>query len=96
VPAHKTSFVTAPASPALRWVFVWTALILAAIAVLLLVASHTSIREKPDSSERLLSSLKADAYRQPKPLGSAFSTPQQRPEPVLATAYDPPQLPQIP
>jgi hypothetical protein len=87
---------SAPASPVLRCVLVVTALILIAIVVLLLMDSHTSIREKPGSSEGSPSSLKTDAYRQPKPLGSAFSTPQNRPEPVLATAYDSPQLPRVP
>jgi hypothetical protein len=94
--AYKTSFVTATASPSLRWVFVWTASILSAIVVLLLVTSHPSVSKKPDSDNGSLSSLKADAYRQPKPLGSAFSTPQNRPEPVLVTVHDAPQSRQMP
>jgi predicted exporter len=87
---------SAPAIPVLRWVSLWTALVLAAIAVLLLVASHTSIREKPDSDMSSLSSLKADAYRQHKPLGSAFSTPHGNPEAVLASAHVSPRLHQVP
>jgi hypothetical protein len=96
--AQQTYPAIAPESRALRWDLVWAAIILAAIAALLLVASHPSpsIREKHDSSEDLLSSLKVDAYRQHKPLGSAFATPQQRPVVVSVTAHDSPQLRQVP
>jgi hypothetical protein len=96
--AHQTYPAKAPESRALRWAFVWAAIILAAIAVLLLVGSHPSpsVREKPDTSEDLLRSLKVDAYRQHKPLGSAFATPQQRPVVVSVTAHDSPQLRQVP
>jgi hypothetical protein len=96
---HQTSSVITPASHALRWVFVLTSLILATIVVVLLVSRHPSLKEKPDSDKGALSSispLKIDAYHQHKPLGSVFSTPQNNPEAVLATAHDSQQLPRVP
>ena len=96
--ANQTFPANAPESEALRWAFVCAAIILAAIAVVLLVASHPSpsVSEKPASNEDLLSALKVDAYRQHKPLGSAFSASQHRPQTLLVTAQNSPQQRQVP
>jgi len=94
--AHQTYSEDAPESWALRWAFVCAALILAAIAVVLLLASHSGDREKRNSDRGSQSSLRSDAYRQPKPLGSAFASAQHHSESVLVTEHAPSQLPQVP
>jgi hypothetical protein len=97
--AHQIYRAIAPASHVLRWAFIVTACALAAIAVVLLVSRHPSVGEKPDSEKGApssISSLKVDAYRQHKPLGSAFSTPQHRPEAVVVTAQDSLQVRPVP
>ncbi len=95
--AHQTYPANAPESQALRRAFVCTAGILAAVAVVLRLASHPVASEEPDSGEVSRSALKFDAYRQPKTMGSAFTTRQHRPMAVTVAAHaSPPSCPSYP
>lgn len=76
--AHRNSFPTPTEWRALRRAFLWTALILVVIGFAIGVASQPRVVTVEKSHEVSVTELKTEAYRQNKPLGSAFSTPHNR------------------